>query len=135
MCSFLVEQISLNLRGKKMERLKSNTDFSRVYQKGKYSADRLVVVHYLPNQLEFSRFGFSVSKKIGNSVTRNLVKRRLRSIIQKLAPQIRQGYDIVVSARVGAQKADFLSLEKSVRHAIFRAFLFLKEDRGHERGN
>ncbi|HOA91612.1 MAG: ribonuclease P protein component [Bacillota bacterium] len=112
-----------------MERLRRNTDFVRVYEKGKYSADRYVVVHFLPNQLGVSRIGFSVSKKIGKSVTRNLVKRRLRAIMQKLSPKIKQGYDIVISARVGAQEADFDSLEKSLRKAIFRAFLFMKEDR------
>jgi len=49
--------------------------------------------------------------------------------MQKLSPKIKQGYDIVISARVGAQEADFDSLEKSLRKAIFRAFLFVKEDR------
>lgn len=117
-----------------MERLKSNRDFSKVYAKGKYIAERLVVVHYLPNMLEYSRIGFSVSKKIGKSVQRNLIKRRLREITRKLEPQIKPGFDIIISARSGAESALFENLEKSTRQALFRAFLFVKEDREQKRG-
>lgn len=117
-----------------IQRLKRNTDFSKVYNEGKYSADRFVVVHYLPNDLEFSRVGYSVSKKIGKSVTRNLIKRRLREIIRKISPQIKPGFDIIISARTGVQKAKFDELEKSTRQALFRSFLLIKEDRAKKRG-
>lgn len=118
-----------------MEKLKSNSDFGKVYKKGRYTADALVVVHYLPNDLQYSRIGFSVSKKVGNSVTRNLVKRRLREILRQLYPRIYSGYDIVISARMGAEKASYASLTKSTRQALLRSSLFKKEDRGKKRGS
>ncbi len=121
-------------RGGNMEHLKSNRDFGKVYVKGKYVAERLVVVHYLPNRLEYSRIGFSVSKKIGKSVQRNLIKRRLREILRKLYPQIKPGFDIIISARNGTESALFENLEKSTRQALFRAFLLIKEDREQKRG-
>lgn len=48
---------------------------------------------------EQSRFGVSVSRKIGNSVTRNRVKRSIREALDELEPQLLGGLDYVVIAR------------------------------------
>lgn len=45
------------------------------------------------NDLPYSRVGYAVSRRVGNAVTRNLVKRRLRSIVHELP--ISPGFDIV----------------------------------------
>lgn len=129
-----------SIRGQKwgdntLERLKSNSDFGKVYREGKYSADSLVVIHYLPNKLDYSRIGFSVSKKVGNSVMRNLIKRRMREIVRNFYPHIVPGYDIVISARMGANKATFNGLNHSLRQALWRSSLLIKEERKPKSGN
>jgi len=89
-------------------RLKERSSFSRVYARGKSCVTDLVVVYVLPNRLYTTRIGFSVSKKLGNSVSRNRVKRLLREASRELLPQIAMGYDVVIVAR---KKAASESLE------------------------
>ncbi|CAI8038742.1 Ribonuclease P protein component [Geodia barretti] len=55
---------------------------------------------------ERCRFGFSVSKRVGNAVVRNRVKRRLKEVARvELLPRIECGWDFVVIARKDAADA------------------------------
>ena len=70
------------IEGVKMEkklRIKKNDEFQLVFQKGESFANRQFVVYVLdkPGQ-DYFRIGLSVSKKIGNAVVRNQVKRYIR---------------------------------------------------------
>lgn len=86
-------------------RLKERSAFSRVYARKKSFVTDLVVVYILPNRLQTTRIGFSVSKKLGNAVVRNRVKRLLREACKQLLPQIVMGYDVVIVARRNAPAA------------------------------
>ena len=62
----------------------------RVYTKGKNYWNRNLVLYIMKNGLDHSRVGFTVTKKIGNSVVRNRVKRRLKEIYRKNFDKIKE---------------------------------------------
>lgn len=67
-------------------------------------------VHAFPNESGSSRLGLSVSKKVGNAVVRNGVRRRLREVFKASHAVAGNGKDLVVSARPGAGAAEFDAL-------------------------
>jgi len=92
-----------------------------VYANGGSWVGGLVVVRALPNSLKTTRYGFSVSKKVGNAVIRNKVKRRLKEITRQIP--VETGWDIVIIARSAAARADYSALKKAVSELIIRAHL------------
>lgn len=106
-----------------MERLKNPREFGLVYSRGTPCFGRYVVVSYLPTQRDVSRVGYAVSKKVGNAVTRNKIKRRLKAIIQNQTNQFSPGYDVVIGAKRSAVGASFAELEQDVRRTLNKSRL------------
>jgi ribonuclease P protein component len=80
-------------------RLKRGADFQRVFKQRRTASDDLLVVHGRANGLEFSRFGLSVSRKVGNAVTRNRWKRLLREAFRLTRGDLPPGIDLVLIPR------------------------------------
>jgi ribonuclease P protein component len=110
---------------KRQQRLTENKQFELVYSKGSSRIGRYVVIRTLPNGLETTRCGFSVSRRLGKAVQRNKVKRRLREIIRQIS--LKSGWDIVVTARTPAAGADYAALEDSLRRLLSQAGLMAGE--------
>lgn len=102
--------------------------YASVYSKGTSRVSDLVVMKVLPNALDLTRYGFSVSKRVGKAVTRNRVKRLLREIL-RITP-LRPGWDIVFIARPAVAAADYASLKKSVEGLLARARLLEAGEKG-----
>jgi ribonuclease P protein component len=99
--------------------LTSNQQFTRVYQQGGSWVDRLLVLRAVPNQLELTRYGFSISKQLGKAVGRNRLKRLLREILRLAS--LKPGWDIVFIARRPAADAQYAELETAVKRLLSRA--------------
>jgi len=108
----------------KKYRLRSRRDFSFTYRKGKSVANSYLVLVYRKNSLPINRVGFSVSKKFGNAVKRNKIKRRLREIVRQSLESIENGNDMIFIVRKNAQQADFKQLQEAVRNLFGRANLY-----------
>jgi ribonuclease P protein component len=68
-----------------------------------------------------SRFGFIVSKQVGNAVTRNLVKRRLREVAWSVISEDHpEGIDVVVRALPASASADYAKLDRDLRKCLQR---------------
>jgi ribonuclease P protein component len=80
---------------KKTESLKKNIEFRAAFTRGKWSRDKNLLLYYLSNKLSINRLGIAVSKKQGNSVRRNRIKRVIRECYRLLENKSKTSYDIV----------------------------------------
>ena len=111
-------------------RLQKNKAFQYVYHRGKSVACRDLVMLYAKGR--GLQVGFSVSKKVGNAVTRNLVKRRLRECFRPYLGDVKTGLYVIV-ARPSAAEATFQSLRRDVRYLLRKQDALLPA--GEKEGN
>ncbi len=112
-----------------IERMKRPEDFRRVYRNGHMKFGKFTAVHVLevPEEESF-RVGFSVSKKVGNAVVRNGIKRRLREILRSLDSELPSGYHMVIGTKVRARDADYWDLEKDICQ-VMKGLGFLRKNK------
>ena len=109
---------------RKQMRLRKSRDFAAARRGGRSWSDKLLVLIARRTDGETCRYGFSVSKRVGNAVARNRVKRRLRETArQDVAARIEGGWDFVVIARKDAADADGRRLSRSLMRLFRRAKL------------
>ena len=65
-------------------RVKTHEDFQEVIKEKKTVSNRIYVLYYKKNNLDHSRVGISASKKLGNAVTRNNIRRQIRMMAQQV---------------------------------------------------
>lgn len=104
--------------------LKKNFEFKSVYKKGKSLANKNLVIYIMPNGKDTNNLGLSVSKKVGKSVIRSKVTRRIKESYRLKEGNVKRGYDIVVIARVNSSEVDYHEIEKSLiyllkKHGIY----------------
>ncbi|MEO7076151.1 MAG: ribonuclease P protein component [Ktedonobacterales bacterium] len=81
-----------------------------------------------PAESEPMRVGFVTSKKIGNAVARNRVRRWLRESVRRQLWHVASGWDMIISARSGAAQSDYQTLDAEVVELLTRARLFARND-------
>lgn len=108
-------------------RLTGHTRFQQIRRTGDCWSDRLLVICLLPNGLPISRFGFSVSKRVGKAVVRNRVRRRVREAVRLRQSGIVAGYDVVFVARGPVVQATYLQIEGSIDRLLHLARLITVE--------
>lgn len=112
---------------RKSYRVKTERDFQTVFKQGESCANRRFVVYRLPkpDQAHF-RVGLSVGKKIGNAVTRNAVKRKIRASLTTLKDRIDPEIDFIVIARPGLAALDSQELLANLEHVLKLAKVIIK---------
>lgn len=115
----------------KLYRLRKNTDFQRVRRQGQSWANKLLVLSIASNGLDHSRFGFSVSRRLGKAVVRNRVKRLMREAVRRQKERVSVGWDTVWIARRPIREADFSAVERAVEQLLRRARLLQGAKQGH----
>jgi len=100
-------------------RISGKKRHSQIHREGATAANRLLVIRCLANGLEQSRFAFVVSKRVGNAVVRNQIKRRLRESVRGCA--IQSGWDAVFIVRRDAPKATYQELNRAVQNLLRRS--------------
>ena len=106
--------------------VKKNSDFHRIYSKGKSAVTPFLVVYIRRNRLNVNRTGYTVSAKLGHAVVRNRVRRRLREVYRLTSPVLSIGYDFIIVARGKAVNARFRDLEKAFFNACQKLELVVR---------
>lgn len=100
-------------------RLRKSGDFRRVQRIGKKVVSQDFIVLFHPNPDGGLRFGLAVSRKVGNAVARNRVKRWFREAIRRERGPL-SGVDVVFIARHSAAESDFARIRQQVVGALQR---------------
>lgn len=131
-------------RFQRAHRLRSSADFARTRQQGRrLNSARLTLIYArrapMAGATEASggvaggesaavaptRIGFAISKRVGDAVRRNLVKRRLREHLRRALWKIAPGWDMIIGARPGAAQADDVALGAEALDLLARARLLI----------
>ncbi len=104
----------------KLNTIKKNTDFVRVYNKGKSIVGVYLVMYTLKNNSDEVRIGITVSKKVGKAVVRNRVRRLIKETVVSNYGLFKNGYDYVFVARVRAKDRSYVDINKNMRYVLFK---------------
>ncbi len=97
--------------------LKKNSDFRRLYARGKSAANAYLAVYCRRNGRPCNRLGYTVSTKLGHAVQRNRIRRRLREIVRLNSPRLKSGWDLVIVARRRCVDGDYHKMEAAFLRA------------------
>ncbi|MFD2679645.1 ribonuclease P protein component [Bacillus seohaeanensis] len=110
---------------RKEQRVKKNSEFQEIFKKGTSVANRQFVLYVLKKEeTQPFRIGLSVSKKIGNAVVRNKVKRYIRQAFLELKEEVKEGHDYLIIARKPAAEMNFHEVKKSLTHVLKKGKAF-----------
>ena len=82
-----------------VERLRCPRAYQRVFEQGEKLVGSLFIFYVLPTSKPYSRLGIAVSKRIGNAVMRNRIKRYLREMFRRHKAFLLSSCDLVCVAR------------------------------------
>ncbi len=100
----------------------SADDFRATVRKGRRIGTPNALLYVAPQaSIGPSRFGFIVSRSVGNSVTRNLVTRRMRAIGREFLAVRPQGTDVVIRALPGSPEASWTTLQSEILSGLERS--------------
>lgn len=98
---------------KKDYRVRKNEDFGVIIRKKQSIASKTFIIYYLKNDIDHARVGISVSKKLGNAVVRNKIKRQIRMMVQDVF-DFDNKYDYIVIVRNNYLNNNFESNKKDM---------------------
>lgn len=104
----------------KKNRLRKKKEFNFIYKKGKSFYSKFLTLFIVETKLNISKFGFSISNKVGNSVVRHKIKRVISEIIREKLDSL-PTYNYIIVARKGCENLDFVELKNNIEYLFKKA--------------
>jgi ribonuclease P protein component len=106
----------------RQNRVTSGADYRAIVRRGRRATTGTAVVYATAAASDApTRFGFIVSKKVGNAVTRNTVRRRLKAVSAGLLPSFPCGASVVIRVLPGMDQTPWATLQEEMTSAVTRA--------------
>lgn len=109
---------------KKENRLRKKRQFNYIYKHGSIVFSPCINLVFIKSKYTPLKVGFSVSKKVGKSVVRSLVKRRMSEAFRSLLQNVNDHYNYIFVAKEGISELDFWEIQKQIKSLITRAGLY-----------
>lgn len=109
---------------KKEHRLKKNRQFNYIYKNGNANHSKFLSLISIKTKYQPYKVGFTVSKKIGKSVVRSKVKRRLRESFNLLYKNIKPTHNLIFLSREGIDTLSFLEIQNCMKNLLIKANLY-----------
>lgn len=87
-------------------RIKDHREFQELFHNKKCVGNDIYVVYYKESKNDYSRVGVAVSKKLGNAVRRNLIKRQVRAIVRDIS-EFQEPFDAIIVVSKGYKVDEF----------------------------
>ena len=105
---------------KKYEIVKTHREFNEIIKNGQILRNGFYNIYIMKNNLQISRFGIAVGKKLGNAVFRNKLKRRMRNILTNQKKEFQKGFDYIIIMKDKTKSATYEELEKMLNNLIIQ---------------
>ena len=106
-------------------RLKKRKSFNYIYKKGKHHSDDMIALVFVSARVKNVKLGFSVSKKVGNSVIRHRATRVMRAGARPLVDRIVPNNTIVFVAKEGIDKFKSQEVTERMEKLLKKAGLLI----------
>ncbi len=97
---------------KRYEMVKKHSDFDDIIQNGHYKKNKGYIIYNKVNELEYTRWGIAVGKKIGDAHIRNKVKRQVREIVSNNKKLFKNNKDYIIIVKKSVLEMDFEEMTK-----------------------
>lgn len=105
---------------KKSRRITQSREFRQLIHKADKKASAALALYYRPKVKERGRIGISVSKKNGNAVTRNRIKRQIRMMCLETGA-LEKDLDMIILARRDYDPGDYAGMKKQLESLLKHA--------------
>ncbi len=103
---------------KKKYVVKEKLEFNKIIKNGKKIQNEIFIIFCQDNKNNFSRFGIAVSKKLGNAVIRNKIKRRIRNIIDNNKFLFKKNKNYIIMIKRSVASFDYNILNEKLIELI-----------------